>query len=122
MNPKTKEAMDHMIHSLPSSVRITGSFNRGSISLDGKYLSPFESLGVIRHSADGFAWGYTGSGPAQLSLAILLHYTRDRDIAVHYHQEFKFQFVSRLPQRDIDETFNMKQIIVDMVNKKLNAS
>ncbi len=29
---------------------------------------------LFDHSPDGFMWGYSGSGPAQLSLAILCHH------------------------------------------------
>lgn len=111
-----------MIESMPSDVRITGSYNRGSIALNGKYLSPFESLMIYRHSPDGFSWGYGGSGPAQLSLAILLHYTNDRDIAVEWYHDFKWNFVAKLPQRDFDESFNLKQIIIDIVSAQINKA
>jgi len=30
------------------------------------------------HSPDGFAWGYQGSGPADLALTILVDYCRER--------------------------------------------
>jgi hypothetical protein len=30
------------------------------------------------HSPDGFAWGYQGSGPADLALAMLVDYLRER--------------------------------------------
>jgi hypothetical protein len=30
------------------------------------------------HSRDGFAWGYHGSGPADLALAMLVDYLRER--------------------------------------------
>jgi hypothetical protein len=30
------------------------------------------------HSPDGFAWGYHGSGPADLALAMLVDYLRER--------------------------------------------
>jgi hypothetical protein len=29
---------------------------------------------LFNHSPDGFAWGYEGSGPAQLALALLAHH------------------------------------------------
>lgn len=31
---------------------------------------------VVRHSPDGFQWGYAGSGPSDLALSILVHYLR----------------------------------------------
>ncbi|MCK4554525.1 hypothetical protein KAU19_06245, partial [Candidatus Parcubacteria bacterium] len=43
-----------------------------TVWLDGYQLSPKKSQLVINHSPDGFAWGYGGSGPAQLALAILI--------------------------------------------------
>jgi Family of unknown function (DUF6166) len=47
------------------------------------------------HSPCGINWGYGGSGPAQLALALLAHYTRDDDLALRLHQRFKRAFVSR---------------------------
>ena len=35
-------------------------------------------LNIRNHSPTGFAWGYGGSGPAQLSLAILVDHFRGR--------------------------------------------
>lgn len=51
---------------------ITGAYTSeewwGEVRIDGEVLSPEQSLRVMRHSPDGFAWGYRGSGPAQLAL------------------------------------------------------
>ncbi len=46
---------------------------------------------------DGFEYGYGGSGPAQLALAIMLDFTGDRDMAVKLYQDFKWEFISKLP-------------------------
>ncbi len=45
-------------------------------------LTPERSLGVMNHSPSGFSWGYAGSGPAQLVLALLLDYTDDEEVAL----------------------------------------
>ncbi len=45
-------------------------------------------LDLANHSPTGFEWGYEGSGPAQLALAILA-YEYDKDIAIKYYQDFK---------------------------------
>lgn len=42
------------------------------VTVDGKPLDP--RLDLRRHSPTGLEWGYSGSGPAQLSLAILAHH------------------------------------------------
>lgn len=60
-------------------------------------LSPTESQEIINHSPDGFNWGYGGSGPAQLALALLLHATGNRNIATRYYQDFKWQVIAHLP-------------------------
>lgn len=58
-------------------------------------LDPGPSQAVWNHSPDGFQWGYGGSGPAQLALAILLDLTQDKDLSVQRHQAFKHDFVCR---------------------------
>jgi hypothetical protein len=42
------------------------------VTVDGKPLHPRHDL--RNHSPTGFEWGYGGSGPAQLALAILAHH------------------------------------------------
>jgi len=52
-------------------------------------LSPVPSQKLYNHSPDGFQWGYGGSGPAQLALALLLDATSDPDTAQAHYQDFK---------------------------------
>lgn len=65
-----------------------------SVYVDGVPLSPARSLAVFNHSPDGFAWGYGGSGPSQLALALLLDAGIETDTAVRLHQDFKADFVA----------------------------
>ena len=65
--------------------------------LDTLPLSP--SLKLRQHSPTGFAWGYLGSGPAQLALAILLDATGDEELAQRYYMDFKQDFVARWPEK-----------------------
>jgi hypothetical protein len=53
-------------------------------------------LDLFNHSPTGFEWGYAGSGPAQLALAILADVLRDDDRAVRLHQRFKFKVIAML--------------------------
>lgn len=50
----------------------------------------------IRHSPTGYGWGYSGSGPADLALNILIRFTSE-DNAWRLHQEFKETFISIAP-------------------------
>lgn len=56
-------------------------------------------LSVRGHSPTGFNWGYGGSGPAQLSLALLCHVTRNPELACQLYQRFKRAVVARLHRR-----------------------
>jgi hypothetical protein len=52
---------------------------------------------IRNHSPDGPEWGYCGSGPAQLALALLMHATRHRRTAEQLYQRFKADVVAGLP-------------------------
>jgi len=64
------------------------------VEVDGRHLPHQASLRLFNHSPTGFSWGYGGSGPAQLALALLMHVTSD-GIAVRYHQDFKWAYVAK---------------------------
>lgn len=53
-------------------------------------------LDLRRHSPDGFEWGYAGSGPAQLALAILAHHLGDDAEALRLYQDFKTLAIAHL--------------------------
>jgi hypothetical protein len=59
-------------------------------------LTPDRSLELANHSPSGFSWGYAGSGPAQLALALLLDYTDNEEVALAEYMEFKTKVVSQL--------------------------
>lgn len=52
------------------------------------------SLKLANHSPTGFSWGFSGSGPAQLALALLLDATSIPETALAYYQEFKQAIVA----------------------------
>jgi hypothetical protein len=45
------------------------------------------------HSPDGFEWGYAGSGPAQLALALCADALGDDERAQAIYQAFKFRVI-----------------------------
>jgi len=63
---------------------------------------------LVDHSPTGFNWGYGGSGPAQLALALLAHAlvsgpARQREAdreAIRLHQMYKWEIVARIAKDD----------------------
>lgn len=53
-------------------------------------------LDLVNKSPTGFSWGYSGSGPAQLALALLADAIGDEE-ALKMYQSFKSYFVAVLP-------------------------
>lgn len=66
------------------------------VSEGGDIMELPARLDLVNHSPTGFEWGYGGSGPAQLALAILAHHTRDDRTAIELHQQFKWDVIARL--------------------------
>jgi len=54
-------------------------------------------LDLRDHSPTGFAWGYGGSGPAQLALAMLAEVLEDPSVALFYYHDFKDEEIARIP-------------------------
>jgi hypothetical protein len=48
------------------------------------------------HSPTGFEWGYGGSGPAQLALAILAEHLGDDHAALNLYQAFKWACIAQI--------------------------
>lgn len=77
--------------------------DHSAVWIDGERESPRPSLKIRNHSPTGFSWGYGGSGPSQLALAILYAVTRDADTAQRHYMQFKWDYVSQWPaDSDVD--------------------
>lgn len=72
---------------------VSGDVETRSVRINGRHLNPAKSRKVINHSPTGFAWGYGGSGPSQLALAILMEVLDETD-AKRLYQQFKWDFVA----------------------------
>lgn len=66
------------------------------VTVDGRPLDPM--LHIRSHSPTGFSWGYGGSGPSQLALAILVDLFGKDSIEAKHYQAFKWEVVSRMPK------------------------
>jgi len=68
------------------------------VMVDGQPLNP--RFDLWNHSPTGFEWGYAGSGPAQLALAILADHCSNNEKALNLYQRFKWEVIAELPHRE----------------------
>ena len=73
-----------------SGCAVTVEDGGGSRALDPR-------LDLRSHTPPGFEWGYGGSGPAQLALALAADVLGDDQAALGVYQRLKFRVVGRLP-------------------------
>jgi hypothetical protein len=88
-------------------IHLVGFWETGRVFLNGRELDPIESQKVWNKSPDGFSWGYGGSGPSQLALAICLKlYGQEK--ALRVFQDFKWKYITTLPfQEDFNVTLKI---------------
>lgn len=67
------------------------------VTADGQPLNP--RLDLWNHSSTGFEWGYGGSGPAQLALAMLADHCGNDEQALNFYHRFKWAVIAELPRR-----------------------
>ena len=68
-----------------------------TVTEDGGEPRPLDPRFDLRtHSPDGFGWGYGGSGPAQLALALAADVLGDDERAQDVYQRLKFKLVGGL--------------------------
>jgi hypothetical protein len=53
---------------------------------------------IVHHSPTGLAWGYGGSGPADLALNALAAYIGSEEAKLYY-QDFKWKFIAVMPEQ-----------------------
>jgi len=74
------------------------------------------------HSPTGFEWGYGGSGPAQLALAILADHFQDSGLAQRFYHDFKFKVIGRLKNETwILSSGEIDEALQEIKNEKLDA-
>jgi hypothetical protein len=87
-----------------------------SVTVDGRRLNP--RFDLWNHSPTGFEWGYNGSGPAQLALAILADHCGNNEQALNFYHRFKWAVVARFPHR----SWRLTSGQIDLLLQKLRES
>jgi hypothetical protein len=102
-------------------MKIRGEGKTRRVWVDGQLLCPTPSQRLHNHSPDGFNWGYGGSGPSQLALAIcLLIYPKEK--AFEVYQDFKWQVISNLPMEEDFEVEIHEEKLKEVKNESINSS
>lgn len=80
-----------------------GNWGTRQVTVNGRPLPM--CLDIRSHSPDGFCWGYGGSGPAQLALAVMVNeYGRDLERHPLKYQDVKWWIVAALAFADFEFT------------------
>ncbi len=58
------------------------------VQKNGSRFRADASRKIQNHSPDGFSWGYRGSGPAQLALALLIDLGIESNRAIRLHHDY----------------------------------
>ena len=96
--------------------RVGGHGDYGAVFLNGKRLPLKPSQKVANHSPDGFAWGYAGSGPTQLALALLLAKRVPPQMTNTLKGRFRDQFIAPLPNQ---QSFLIRVDITKWVDEQI---
>jgi hypothetical protein len=76
--------------------RAPGGVTVAVIGADGRSGPLAPRYDLRNHSPDGYNFGYGGSGPAQLALALLADALGDDGRAQRLYQDFKWKVIGRL--------------------------
>ena len=100
--------MNEILNSFPEVIKIYAVWNTGAVTIDDEDLLDIDrSLTVCEHSVE-FAWGYSGSGPAQFALALLLRYI-PKEHALRYYHTFKEMVIAMFPNGTFYFTLNIRE-------------
>lgn len=73
---------------------LEGRASTREVWLDGKRLDLARGQRIVNHSPDGFNWGYSGSGPSQLALSVVLEITGRHE----GYQDLKSKVIAGIPR------------------------
>lgn len=96
---------------LPEVITVEGVGVNRQVGINDAILDIKQSIEVHKHSVE-FNWGYNGSGPTQLALAILLKYMPAKE-AEQLVASFRNLTVANFPQ----ESFKVELRLADTINR-----
>jgi hypothetical protein len=88
------------------------------VELDGASRPLDLRLDLRCHSPTGAEWGYSGSGPAQLALALAADVLGDDERAQEVYQRLKFKLVGGLPREGWVLTEDRVRAVIDDIERE----
>jgi hypothetical protein len=115
-NSKKKEhQLPEWVGELPEKIELYSESWCEPVFIDGVEIDIKKSLAVRNHAPSGFAWGYSGSGPSQLALAILMHFL-PANIAESIYMRFKVAAIATLPQvNPLKQSISLRETIKNIL-------
>jgi len=100
-------AIKELLECFPEEIEIHAVWSTNAVFVDGQQLDLGASKKIQWHG-NNFAWGYNGSGPAQMALALLLLYVSPEK-AILYHQPLKENLIKRFPDNSFIRTVRLRE-------------
>jgi hypothetical protein len=79
-------------------------------------------LDLRNHSPTGLEWGYSGSGPAQLALALAADLLGDDERAQAIYQRLKFKLIAGLPHDGWELSEERMRAAIDAIKRERDRS
>lgn len=90
-----------------------------TVEEEGRTPRPLDPrLDLRNHSPTGLEWGYAGSGPSQLALALAADVLGDGEKAQEVYQRLKFKLVGGLPHGGWRLTEGRLRAAIDAVQEE----
>jgi uncharacterized protein DUF6166 len=86
---------------------------------NGEYRALDPRHDLRAHSPTGFNWGFAGSGPAQLALALAADVLGDDEKAQAVYQRLKFKLIGSLPDEQWVLTENRIRTAIEAIEQEL---
>lgn len=113
------------------SMSVSMKVYRGTRTEQGRHVTVEEGdarrpldprLDLRNHSPTGFEWGYGGSGPAQLALALAADALGDDEHAQDVYQRLKFKLIGELAKEGWELTEERLRAAIDAIERERDRS
>jgi len=88
---------------------------RAAVVIDGESFDLDPRYDLRKHSPTGFEFGYEGSGPAQLALALVADALDNDDRALRCYQGFKRRVVAQFSRDVLEHELTVEQVHDDVL-------